>query len=81
MKRRVAARLGAGLVGAAGLGEPETQGRTDGELYFLVSNGVRLTGMPGFERSLPEDLRWDLVAFVRALPKLDDEELKALSRR
>lgn len=61
------------------LAEPGAQARTDGELYFLVSGGVRLTGMPGFERSLPEDLRWEVVAFVRTLPKLGDEELRALS--
>jgi len=61
------------------LAEPETQSRTDGELYFLVSGGVRLTGMPGFSRSLPEDTRWALVSFVRVLPKLGDEELKTLS--
>ena len=30
------------------LAEPETQERTDGELYFLVSGGVRLTGMQAF---------------------------------
>ena len=63
------------------LGEPETQGRTDGELYFLVSGGVRLTGMPGFEQSLPEAVRWDVVAFLRALPRLGDGERKALSTR
>lgn len=63
------------------LAEPEAQARTDGELYFLVSGGVRLTGMPGFERSLPEAVRWDLVAFLRALPKLGEEELKTLSTR
>lgn len=63
------------------LAEPGTQARNDGELYFLVSGGVRLTGMPGFERSLPEDVRWDLVGFLRVLPKLGDEELKALSAR
>lgn len=63
------------------LAEPETQARTDGELYFLVSGGVRLTGMPGFARSLPDGLRWDVVAFLRVLPKLGDEELKALSAR
>lgn len=61
------------------LAEPETQARTDGELYFLVSGGVRLTGMPGFERSLPEGTRWELVGFLRALPKLGDGELQALS--
>ena len=63
------------------LAEPETQARTDGELFFLVSGGVRLTGMPGFARSLPEALRWDVVAFLRVLPKLGEPELKALSAR
>ena len=33
------------------LAEPETQARTDGELFYLVTGGVRLTGMPGFERA------------------------------
>jgi len=61
------------------LAESETQARTDGELYFLVSGGVRLTGMPGFEKSLPEKTRWELVGFLRALPKLGDGELQALS--
>ena len=61
------------------LAEPETQARTDGELYFLVSGGVRLTGMPGFEKSLPEATRWELVGFLRALPKLPEGELQALS--
>jgi mono/diheme cytochrome c family protein len=61
------------------LAEPETQARTDGELYFLVSGGVRLTGMPGFSRSLPETTLWAVVGFLRALPKLGDDELKALS--
>jgi len=61
------------------LAEPETQARTDGEIYFLVSGGVRLTGMPGFSRSLPEDTRWAVVGFLRTLPKLGDEELRALS--
>jgi len=63
------------------LAEPETQARTDGELYFLVSGGVRLTGMPSFERSLPEAVRWDVVAFLRVLPTLGDAQLKALSDR
>jgi mono/diheme cytochrome c family protein len=63
------------------LAEPETQRRTDGEIYFLLSGGVRLTGMPGFEKSLPERTRWELVAFLRALPKLGDAELQALSGR
>jgi mono/diheme cytochrome c family protein len=61
------------------LSEAETQGRSDGELYYLLSSGVRLTGMPAFARSLSEDERWALVAFVRALPRLGDDELRSLS--
>lgn len=63
------------------LSEPETQGRSDGEIYFLVSGGVRLTGMPGFEKSLPEKTRWELVGFLRTLPKLGEAELQAISGR
>ena len=63
------------------LSEAETQRRTDAELFYLVSGGVRLTGMPGFEKSLPEKTRWELVAFLRALPKLGESELEALSGR
>lgn len=61
------------------LAEPETQRRSDGELFFLVSGGVRLTGMPGFEKSLSERTRWELIGFLRVLPKLGDGELQALS--
>jgi mono/diheme cytochrome c family protein len=63
------------------LAEPETQGRSDGEIFYLVSGGVRLTGMPGFEKSLPEKTRWEVVAFLRALPKLGETELQAISGR
>jgi mono/diheme cytochrome c family protein len=63
------------------LAEPETQGRSDGELFYLVSGGVRLTGMPGFEKSLPEKTRWEVVGFLRALPKLGETELQAISGR
>lgn len=61
------------------LAEPETQARTDGELYWLVSSGVRLTGMPGFARSLDEETRRSVVGFLRRLPRLGDAELKALA--
>jgi high-affinity iron transporter len=42
-------------------------GRTDAELYALLTRGVAGTAMPAFERVLDEDERWKVVAFVRLL--------------
>ena len=40
---------------------------TAGDLYWWLSHGVKETAMPGFEHSLNEDERWDLINFLRAL--------------
>ena len=40
---------------------------TDGELFYIVKNGVRFTGMPAWD--LPDDHNWRLVALIRQLPK------------
>ena len=63
------------------LAEPSTQARSDGELFFIVSHGIRLSGMPGFAKSEPDDVRWSLVAFVRHLPKLSPEERAELEKK
>ncbi len=41
--------------------------RTDGELFYLIQNGIRNTGMPGWP--WPEQQVWQLVAFIRTLPE------------
>src|SRR5438045_5888396 len=40
---------------------------TDGELFYVIKNGVRFTGMPAWD--LPDDHNWRLVALIRELPK------------
>jgi putative copper export protein/mono/diheme cytochrome c family protein/peroxiredoxin len=40
---------------------------TAGDLYWWLSHGVKETAMPGFEQSLTEDQRWDLINYLRAL--------------
>ncbi len=49
--------------------------RTDGELFYLVRNGVRNTGMPGWQ--LSDQQTWDVVAFVRNLPETAPGEADA----
>jgi len=57
---------------------PATQHRSDGEIFWIIENGVRLTGMPAFggtggEHGNPED-SWKLVHFIRHLPTLTADE-------
>jgi len=56
---------------------PETQNLTDGELFWIIENGVRFTGMPAFsdggEHGGTLD-SWKLVHFIRHLPHLTAAE-------
>ena len=53
---------------------PATQALTDGELFFIIENGVRLTGMPAWGGSGKPEESWKLVHFIRHLPALSAEE-------
>lgn len=44
---------------------------TRGELFYLISKGVRMTGMPAWEYRVSAEGRWALVAFLELLPTLD----------
>jgi len=56
---------------------PRTQSLSDGELFLIIENGVRFTGMPVFGTGDPgpESSSWPLVHFIRHLPNLTEEEL------
>ena len=56
------------------LREPETQKLSDGELFWVIENGVRFTGMPAFSSPGMQDESWKLVHFIRHLPQLTEEE-------
>jgi mono/diheme cytochrome c family protein len=59
---------------------PATQNMTDGELYYIIQNGLRMTGMPGWGRpgDMQNDASWQLVLFIRRLPHLTPEELERM---
>jgi mono/diheme cytochrome c family protein len=55
--------------------QKDTQELSDGELYYTINNGVRLSGMPAFGDPGDDDTdSWKLVAFIRHLPQLTDAE-------
>src|SRR5262250_682759 len=50
------------------LRRPETQRLSDGELFWIIENGVRFTGMPAFSgHGGAEEDSWRLVNFIRHL--------------
>jgi len=57
---------------------PATQNLSDAELFYIIENGVRLTGMPGWATGTKagETSSWHLVHFIRHLPKLTAEEVE-----
>lgn len=57
----------------------DTQNRTDGELYYTIKNGIRLTGMPAWgEAGDADEDSWKLVYFIRHLATLTPEEQKEM---
>jgi mono/diheme cytochrome c family protein len=61
--------------------QPETQRLTDGELFYIIQNGIRLTGMPAWGGSAhDEEDSWKLVHFIRHLPELTFEEKKEMEK-
>ncbi len=59
---------------------PNTQSLSDGELFYIIHNGVRLTGMPAWGGGTPEDDQesWTLVHFIRHLPEITPEEIEEM---
>jgi mono/diheme cytochrome c family protein len=60
----------------------DTQQLTDGELFYIIENGVRFTGMPAFGTGeadpTGETLVWQLIRFIRHLPTLTPDELSEM---
>lgn len=64
---------------------PATQLKSDGELYYIIDRGVRMSGMPAFgETGAGHDHgSWNLVTFIRHLPELTPQEeldMKSMNR-
>ena len=70
-------RIGRGLYPKVpDLRSPRTQNLSDGEIRYIIRNGVRLTGMPGWANPHDEqgDDSWKLVLFIRSLRQSTSQE-------
>lgn len=57
-----------------------TQQLSDGELFWIIENGIRFTGMPGWSTGTREgeEASWHLVHFIRRLPEITEAELEEM---
>lgn len=51
------------------------------ELYWITRNGIKMTGMPGWEFHLADEDLWNVVAFMQQLPHLTPQDYAAYAAR
>jgi mono/diheme cytochrome c family protein len=54
------------------------QSWTPSEMFWIVKNGIHMTGMPAFGPTHDDDRLWDIVAFVSGLPTLTPDDYNKL---
>jgi mono/diheme cytochrome c family protein len=62
--------------------ENRTQSLSDGEIFSIIENGIRFTGMPAFgdDPTHGDEDTWKLVLFIRHLPKITDQEIAEMEK-
>lgn len=56
--------------------QPDTQKLSDGELFAIIRDGVRFTGMPGWSGDDADN--WKLVHLIRHMPRMTKEEIESM---
>jgi mono/diheme cytochrome c family protein len=52
--------------------------REPGQLFWVIKNGIQMTGMPSFAKVVADDKEiWSVVAFLRKLPTVSEADYKA----
>jgi len=57
-----------------------TQSKSGAELYYVIHNGIRFSGMPAWGAEGKDDDSWKLVLFIRHLPQLTTDEIKEMQK-
>ena len=52
----------------ADLASARVQRYTDGQLKWIIDNGIRFTGMPAWKGTLSDEEAWNIVRYIRHLP-------------
>jgi mono/diheme cytochrome c family protein len=61
--------------------EARTQSLSDGEMFSIIQNGIRFTGMPAFgDGDHTDEDSWRLVLFIRHLPQQTPQEVAEMEK-
>jgi mono/diheme cytochrome c family protein len=52
-----------------------------GETFWVIKNGIKMTGMPAWGPTHSDDKIWAMAAFVRKLPSMSAEQYQAMRQR
>src|SRR3546814_17033915 len=52
--------------------------RSAKEQFWIIKHGVKLTAMPAWGKTHSDELIWDMVAFVRQMPKMSPAQYQAV---
>jgi hypothetical protein len=62
------------------LGSKDMPQLNDAELYWVVKNGIKMTGMPAFGPTHDQDELWAIVAFLKRMPSIQSKEYEAMAK-
>lgn len=54
---------------------------TNADLFWIIKNGVKMTGMPAFGPTHDDQTLWNIVAFVSQLPTMPAEQYRTLEAK
>ena len=49
-------------------------------LFWVLKNGIKMTGMPAFGMTHTDEQIWAMVAFLKQLPKLNPQQYAAMAQ-
>ena len=52
-----------------------------GQLFWIVKNGLKMTGMPSFGKTHDDNQIWSIVAFIEQLPGMSDEQYREMKEQ
>jgi thiosulfate dehydrogenase len=60
------------------LGDEKVTDDPEGQLYWIVTNGIRMTGMPAFDKVIDQNRRWQVTMLIKHADSLSPAVKKQL---
>jgi mono/diheme cytochrome c family protein len=58
----------------------EADDMSEKEMFWVIKNGIKMTGMPGWGPTHSDDKIWAMVAFVKSMPTMTPEDYRIMRK-